>query len=162
MGRPASPTALRRAALARDGGACCNCGAPADHAHHVVPLARGGRDVLSNLVSLCAPCHGAVHGLDLAHHRELTRAGLEAARARGVKLGGLRPSTLRENTAARDRAAASAEKLRPILAPLAASGMSLRAMAQALAAAGTVNRNGAPLAAVQVARLLDRLQLRTG
>jgi hypothetical protein len=33
-------------------------------------------------------------------------------------------------------------------------------MAQALASAGTVNRNGAPLAAVQVARLLDRLELR--
>jgi DNA invertase Pin-like site-specific DNA recombinase len=91
---------------------------------------------------------------------ERTREALAAAKARGVKLGGLRPSTAGRNDAARAKATASAVALRPILAPLAASGLSLRAMAQALAAAGTVNRNGGPLAAVQVARLLDRLELR--
>jgi DNA invertase Pin-like site-specific DNA recombinase len=90
---------------------------------------------------------------------ERTREALAAAKARGVKLGGLRPSTLERNDAARDRAAAKAEKLRPVLAPLAASGMSLRAMAAALAAAGTVSRNGSPLAPVQVSRLLQRLDL---
>lgn len=63
-----------------------------------------------------------------------------------------------DDDAVRERATASAELLRPLLAPLAASGMSLRAMA--LAAVGSVTRDGTPLAAVQVARLLDRLELR--
>lgn len=91
---------------------------------------------------------------------ERTRDALAAAKARGVKLGGLRPNTLTRNDAARDRATAEAEKLRGVLAPMAATGLSLRQMAAALAGAGKVNRKGAPLAAVQVARLLDRLELR--
>jgi len=67
---------------------------------------------------------------------ERTREALAAARARGVKLGGLRPGTLTRNDEARDRATAESEKLRPVLAALQAQGASLRAMAQALAAAG--------------------------
>ena len=159
MSRTASSSALRRAALDRDASTCCNCGAPADHAHHVIPLARGGRDVLSNLVSLCAPCHGAVHGLDLAHHRELTRAGLAAAKARGVKLGGIRPNTITENKAAKDKAIANAEQLRPVLAPMAAAGCSLRRMSEALAAAGKTTRNGKPLSPSTVKLQLQRLGL---
>lgn len=57
-------------------------------------------------------------------------------------------------------ATAEAEALRPLLAPMVAARYSLRAMAEALAKGGTVNRKGAPLAPVQVARLLDRLELR--
>jgi DNA invertase Pin-like site-specific DNA recombinase len=91
---------------------------------------------------------------------ERTTEALAAAKARGVRLGGLRPNTLRRNDAARERATTEAERLRPVLVPMAAAGLSLRAMADALAAAGTVNRKGAPLAPVQVGRLLDRLQLR--
>ena len=91
---------------------------------------------------------------------ERTRDALAAAKARGVKLGGLRPNTLTRNDAAREKATAEAEKLRGVLAPMAAAGLSLRQMSAALAGAGKVNRKGAPLAAVQVARLLDRLELR--
>ena len=91
---------------------------------------------------------------------ERTRDALAAAKARGVKLGGLRANTATRNDAARDRATAEAEKLRGVLAPMAAAGLSLRQMSAALAGAGKVNRKGAPLAAVQVARLLDRLELR--
>lgn len=91
---------------------------------------------------------------------ERTKDALAAAKQRGVKLGGLRPTTLGRNDAARDRADTAAERLRPVLAPMAAAKMSLREMATALAGAGTVNRNGAPLAPVQVGRILDRLGLR--
>lgn len=91
---------------------------------------------------------------------ERTRDALAAAKARGVKLGGLRANTATRNDAARDRATAEAENLRPLLAPMVAAGYSLRAMAQALAKGGTLNRKGQPLAAVQVGRLLDRLELR--
>jgi hypothetical protein len=151
---------LVRQALARDGGRCCNCGAPAEHAHHIVPRVRGGRDVLGNLASLCGACHGAVHGLDLANHRELTRAGLAAAKARGRKLGGVRPGTLRENQQAKDAATARAEQLRPLLEAMEAKGASLRAMAEALAGAGCTTRNGKPLSPSTVALQLQRLGLR--
>ena len=90
---------------------------------------------------------------------ERTREALAAAKARGVQLGGTRPGTLRENAAAKARAAAEAEKLRAVLAPMAAAGMSLRAMGQALAGAGTLTRTGAPLGPSQVARVLQRLGL---
>jgi DNA invertase Pin-like site-specific DNA recombinase len=90
---------------------------------------------------------------------ERTREALAAAKARGVQLGGTRPGTLRENAAAKARAAGEAEKLRAVLAPMVAAGMPLRAMGQALAGAGTVTRTGAPLGPSQVARILQRLGL---
>jgi hypothetical protein len=151
--------AIKQQALKRDNWSCCNCGAPAEHAHHVVPLIRGGRESLGNLVSLCGLCHGAVHGLDMVNHRELTRTGLAAAKARGVKLGGTRPGTLKENAAAKAAAAGRSEALRPILAAMAAQGASLRAMAGALAAAGTVTKKGLPLSASAVSLHLKRLEL---
>lgn len=103
---------------------------------------------------------GSIAEFEARRISERTRDALAAAKARGVKLGGLRPGTLRSNEAAKSKAASDAERLRPVLAPMVAAGMSLRAIGHALAAAGTVNRKGSPLAAVQVARLLDRLELR--
>ena len=91
---------------------------------------------------------------------ERTREALAAAKARGVKLGGLRPGTITRNDAARDRATAAAERLRPVLAALQAQGASLREMAEALAAAGTVTRNGKPLSPSTVKLQLQRLGLR--
>jgi DNA invertase Pin-like site-specific DNA recombinase len=90
---------------------------------------------------------------------ERTREALAAAAARGVKLGGLRPGTIKTNEAAKTKAAADAEQLRPILAAMAAQGASLREMAQALAGAGRRTRNGEPLSPTQVRRLLERLGL---
>ena len=90
---------------------------------------------------------------------ERTREALAAARARGVKLGGLRPGTAARNDEARQRAQQGAERLRPVLAALQAQGASLREMAQALAAAGTTNRTGQPLSASGVKNHLQRLGL---
>jgi DNA invertase Pin-like site-specific DNA recombinase len=90
---------------------------------------------------------------------ERTREALAAAKARGVKLGGLRANTRTRNDEARDRATAKAEALRPVLAPMAAAGMSLRQIAAGLAAAGTTDRKGQPLAPIQVSRILQRLEL---
>jgi DNA invertase Pin-like site-specific DNA recombinase len=90
---------------------------------------------------------------------ERTREALAAAKARGVKLGGIRPGTIRENEAAKARATASAEKLRPLLAALKAQGASLREMAAALAGAGCTTRNGKPLSASTVRLQLQRLGL---
>ena len=102
---------------------------------------------------------GSIAEFEARRISERTRDALAAAKARGVKLGGLRPNTLKRNDQARDRATASAEQLRPILAPLAAAGLSLRAMAQALAAAGHTGRTGEPLSPSQIRRQLQRLGL---
>ncbi len=37
---------------------CCNCGSKEElEYHHVVPISLGGKDVNSNIVCLCYPCH---------------------------------------------------------------------------------------------------------
>ena len=90
---------------------------------------------------------------------ERTREALAAAKARGVKLGGLRPGTIRENAATAAKATAAAEALRPLLVPMVAAGYSLRRMSEALAAAGTVTAKGNPLSASTVRLQLQRLGL---
>lgn len=53
---------LRDACLHRDGNACVVCGATEGlAAHHLVPVAEGGPNVLSNLQTLCSRCHAAAH-----------------------------------------------------------------------------------------------------
>jgi len=93
---------------------------------------------------------------------ERTREALAAAKARGVKLGGTRPGTIRENARAQAAAADRSEALRPILAAMHSQGASLRAMAQALAAAGTTTAAGEPLSPSQIKRHLGRLSLLAG
>jgi DNA invertase Pin-like site-specific DNA recombinase len=90
---------------------------------------------------------------------ERTKEALAAAKARGVKLGGLRPNTIKTNEAAKAKAAVSAEQLRGVLAPMVAAGMSLRAMSEALASIGRTTKSGAPLSATQVKRSITRLGL---
>lgn len=91
---------------------------------------------------------------------ERTREALAAAKARGVQLGGLRANTLTRNDEARDRAQANTERLRPVLAPMAAAGLSLRDMSAALAAAGTTTKAGNPWSPSTVKLALERLGLR--
>ena len=90
---------------------------------------------------------------------ERTRDALAAAKARGVKLGGIRPNTITRNDAAKAKATAEAEQLRPLLTALQAQGASLREMAQALAGAGRTTRNGQPLSPSTVKLQLQRLGL---
>lgn len=90
---------------------------------------------------------------------ERTREALAAAKARGVQLGGLRPNTATRNDAAREQAQQGAERLRPILAAMHSQGATLREMAAALAAAGTVTRTGQPLSPSGVKNHLQRLNL---
>ncbi len=90
---------------------------------------------------------------------ERTREALASAKARGRKLGGLRPSTRKRNDRARDAAAAASEKLRGVLAPLQRDGASYRAMARAMADIGHTGRTGEPLSPSQIRRHLQRLGL---
>jgi DNA invertase Pin-like site-specific DNA recombinase len=92
-------------------------------------------------------------------HRIRTLEGLELAKARGVKLGGLRPNTAIRNDEARQKAQAGAERLRPILAALVAQGASLREMANALHSARITTKTGTPLSPSTVKLQLQRLGL---
>jgi 5-methylcytosine-specific restriction endonuclease McrA len=52
-----------RNAFLRSKPLCEQCGAPAEIAHHVVPLKEGGARLdPENLMALCVPCHGKIHG----------------------------------------------------------------------------------------------------
>lgn len=64
-----SPKWLRLSAQCRerDGWVCRVCGRDPGrsklHAHHKIPRAKGGPDVLDNLISLCETCHNHEHRL---------------------------------------------------------------------------------------------------
>jgi DNA invertase Pin-like site-specific DNA recombinase len=88
---------------------------------------------------------------------ERTKEALAAAKQRGVKLGGVRPGTIKSNEAAKAKADGEAQQLRPILEAMVGRGATLREMASALAGAGRTTRNGQALSATQVKRLLARL-----
>ena len=67
-----------------------------------------------------------------------------------MKLGGIRPNTIKENAAAKARAQQDAEKLRGVLEPMVTAGKPLRAIAEALAGAGKTTKTGQPLSPTQV------------
>lgn len=86
-----------------------------------------------------------------------TKAALAAAKARGVKLGGLRDATGRRNAAIQREAAAFAEKIRPIVQPLRSNGATLAEIAGALDQAGITTARGGVWTPTQVKRVLERL-----
>ena len=89
-----------------------------------------------------------------------TKAGLQVAKSRGVKLGGIRPGQDKANKARSEQAAAGAERLRGVLTPLVEAGQSLRQMAAALEAAGLETAAGSKTwSPVQVKRVVQRLGL---
>lgn len=86
-----------------------------------------------------------------------TKAALHEAKARGVKLGGLRPKTEARNDAIQAGAKARADKVSSVILPLRAQGKSLREIAEALNAAGVATARGGIWQASQVMRVLERL-----
>jgi 5-methylcytosine-specific restriction endonuclease McrA len=57
---------LRRKVLERDGYRCRRCNANLRgvfyrEVHHIIPLSRGGTNLMSNLISLCSDCHCKQH-----------------------------------------------------------------------------------------------------
>lgn len=51
------PPAVRTRLELRDRGTCRYCGEPGDQIDHVVPIAMGGSNRISNLVLACQPCN---------------------------------------------------------------------------------------------------------
>jgi len=48
---------LRRTCLERDKRVCRKCGKPANQVHHIIPFNKGGKDELTNTISLCKKHH---------------------------------------------------------------------------------------------------------
>lgn len=95
-----------------------------------------------------------------------TKAALESARARGVRLG--KPGNLspearaRSARANRDQALAAYALVEKRAAQLRAQGLGPTAIAAELNAAGELTRRGAPFTATTVKRILDRAGVATG
>lgn len=55
---------IRQTVLERDSNACKQCGFSGRslHVHHIIEKRNGGGEELSNLVTLCNPCHQKTHG----------------------------------------------------------------------------------------------------
>ena len=90
---------------------------------------------------------------------ERTREALAAAKARGVKLGGRREEAVKASRERKGEAVERAEKLRGVIAPMVAEGMSQRAIAEALNAAGHTTERGSKWSHRTVSRVIVRLAL---
>jgi DNA invertase Pin-like site-specific DNA recombinase len=89
-----------------------------------------------------------------------TKQALQAAKARGVKLGGLRDTTMQRNVALKQYTDARAERYRGVLEGLVAQGKPLRSIAESLNKLGLKTTRDKEFTAVQVSRLIERLQLK--
>ena len=87
-----------------------------------------------------------------------TKAALAAAKARGVKLGGMRDATMKRNVAIQQKAAKEAEKLITVIGPLREAGQTLTAIATTLNQNGVATSRGGVWTAKQVSRVLERVQ----
>lgn len=85
-----------------------------------------------------------------------TKAALEAAKARGAKLGGLRDKTMKRNEAIQEKARREAEKLMKIIGPLRHAGQTLAAIAGTLNDMEVKASRGGTWTPMQVKRVLDR------
>jgi DNA invertase Pin-like site-specific DNA recombinase len=88
-----------------------------------------------------------------------TKAALAEARAKGVKLGGLRDATMKRNAVLKANATERASKLEAIVLPMRKADATLRDIADALNAASVETPRGGQWHAASVARLLKRLAL---
>ncbi|RVJ16631.1 DNA invertase [Sinorhizobium medicae] len=85
-----------------------------------------------------------------------TKAALQAAKARGVKLGGLRDKTNKRNEAAKAKADRFAASVLPLVQKLRDAGETLQAIADALNDAGKQSPRGGQWTATSVKRVIAR------
>ncbi|PYG24698.1 recombinase family protein [Pelagimonas varians] len=86
-----------------------------------------------------------------------TKAALGEAKARGVKLGGLRDKTGERNKAVQAKAKTGAERVAGLIIPLRTQGATLREIAASLNKSGVPTARGGQWQASQVQRVLKRL-----
>ncbi|ASP88179.1 recombinase family protein [Sinorhizobium meliloti] len=85
-----------------------------------------------------------------------TKAALQAAKARGVKLGGMRDATMKRNEAAKAKADRFAASVLPLVQKLRDAGETLQAIADALNDAGKQSPRGGQWTATSVKRVIAR------
>lgn len=70
---------------------CVACGSIDElHDHHLVPRSVGGSDDESNLITLCNPCHGKIHGITKEWNlTKLTKEALQHKKAKGERTGSI-------------------------------------------------------------------------
>ena len=119
---------------------CFECGAAADHMHHVVPRCRGG----TKTIPLCALCHGKVHDKDMTTSA-MTKASLRARRSAGKCIGQVPLGYVLHN---------DGESLVPVAGEIAVveriiaarfAGLSMRAIADQLTADKVPTKRGGPI-----------------
>jgi DNA invertase Pin-like site-specific DNA recombinase len=86
-----------------------------------------------------------------------TKAALREAKARGVKLGGLRDATMKRNVVLKAQADDRAKSWEGIVKPLRDGNATLREIAEALNAASVKSPRGGTWHPTSVARLIERL-----
>lgn len=86
-----------------------------------------------------------------------TKAALQEAKARGVKLGGLRDATGKRNAAVQANAKVRADDVAGIVLPLRNQGATFRVIADALNKSGVPTARGGLWQASQVMRVVERL-----
>ncbi len=87
---------------------------------------------------------------------ERTKAALQAAKARGVKLGGMRDATMKRNAAIQAKADAEAAKVMKLIKPMQEAGASLAHIARTLDEMGIATSRGGKWTAMQVSRVARR------
>ncbi|MDX0947227.1 DNA invertase [Sinorhizobium medicae] len=85
-----------------------------------------------------------------------TKAALQSAKARGVKLGGMRDATMKRNEAAKAKADRFAASVLPLVQKLRDAGETLQAIADALNDAGKQSPRGGQWTATSVKRVIAR------
>lgn len=87
---------------------------------------------------------------------ERTKAALKAAKARGVKLGGLRDKTEARNAAVKAKADRFAASVLPVIQTMRNAGETLQTIADALNTAGKPTARGGKWTSTAVKRIIDR------
>lgn len=88
---------------------------------------------------------------------ERTKAALQEAKARGVRLGGLRDTTMQRNAAIQAKANTEAARLIKIIGPMRDAGKTLTTIAAALNEMEVATSRGGAWTATQVSRVLGRM-----
>ena len=72
--------AQRKAIYRRDGYRCALCDSTKYiQIHHIIPRSCGGTDHPHNLITLCADCHAAAHGMMLREWQDVTEETMDQA-----------------------------------------------------------------------------------
>ena len=60
------------------------------HDHHLVPRSVGGSNDEKNIITLCNPCHGKIHGITKEWNlTKLTKEALQHKKAKGERTGSI-------------------------------------------------------------------------